>query len=299
MNTTQQAIYTLEQDKLHPRACAPKAASHDASSKGATMVDQLSASGKAVLRSHKELVRKTARLYYRVQRDLDAATVLKSSKTRVKRSAETTPMSSASTPDSPSVEHLHYVPGWSAKTTLVDGTGIVLRPLLVEDREELEEGFERLSPESRYQRFMTSMDSLPAHYVDYLTNVNYAQDFAVVAGIEDPVRFELQGLGIARFITLDEPQNEAELAITISDEAQGRGLGMVFMEILLRAAQERGLTALRAEVLPDNTGMQRLAKKWGGTLVSSQDGYVTWRIPVPALDAFPHSTLTPDAEAEA
>lgn len=288
MNTTQQAIYTLKQENLHPSTCKPITPKTDEAQRSAALrhtVDQLSASGKAVLRSHKELVRKTARLYHRVQRDLDAATVLKISKARSTRSAADASMPSASTPDTPSTDGLHYVPGWTAKTTLADGTGIIVRPLLDEDREGIEEGFERLSAESRYQRFMTSMETLPEHYVDYLTNVDYARDFAVIAAIEDPVRFELQGLGIARFITLDEPCDEAELAITILDETQGRGLGMLFMNILLRAAQERGLRALRAEVLPDNKGMQTLAAKWGGTKISAQDGYVTWRIPTPSKDA--------------
>lgn len=299
MNTRQHAIYTLNPAKLHPHgpikpaslsAESASSSSEDTSASDATgLSPMLSASGKAVLRTHKALVRKTTRLYHRVQRDLSTEALSFVLKNRAFDPAGSV-MSNESAPHTPVVDDLTYVPGWSAKAVLPDGTGFILRPLLEEDRDRLEEGFERLSHESRYQRFMTSMEVLPEHYLRYLTDLDYRDHFAVVAAIEDPVRFDLQGLGIARFIALDCTPNEAELAITIADEAQGRGLGKILMDVLLRAASERGLSALRAEVLPDNTGMRTLAERFGGEKIAAQEGLVTWRIPVPAADELPDAT---------
>lgn len=295
MNTPQQAVYTIDQRKLHPIGPIKPSSidgNNDVTGAGQAMDDaaiglspMLSASGKAVLRTHKALVRKTARLYHRVQRDLTAEALSTTLKLRV---FETSPRAMAQKVEQRDSETdgLTYVPGWSAKAVLPDGTGFILRPLLEEDRDQLEEGFERLSHESRYQRFMTSMETLPEHYLNYLTNIDYRDHFAVAAAIEDPVRFELQGLGIARFIVLEDRPEEAELAITVADEAQGRGLGVILMDVLLRAAEERGLRALRAEVLPQNQGMQGLAKRFGGEKVASGDGLVTWRIPVPDAGDF-------------
>jgi|GEM_PF-922612 len=295
MNTPQQAVYTIDQRKLHPIGPIKPSSidgNNDVTGAGQAMDDaaiglspMLSASGKAVLRTHKALVRKTARLYHRVQRDLTAEALSTTLKLRVFEASPRAMAQKVEQRDS-ETDGLTYVPGWSAKAVLPDGTGFILRPLLEEDRDQLEEGFERLSHESRYQRFMTSMETLPEHYLSYLTNIDYRDHFAVAAAIEDPVRFELQGLGIARFIVLEDRPDEAELAITVADEAQGRGLGVILMDVLLRAAEERGLRALRAEVLPQNQGMQGLAKRFGGEKVASGDGLVTWRIPVPDAGDF-------------
>lgn len=299
MNTTQHAVYTIDQSKLHPKGTVKPASSQadTASAQRPSSAEEhtyglsplLSASGKAVLRTHKALVRETARLYHRVQRDFTIEALSSTLKSR--------PLDPTRQPMDKNIERrptetdgLTYVPGWSAKAALPDGTGFILRPLLEEDRERLEEGFERLSQASRYQRFMTSMETLPEHYLNYLTHIDYRNHFAVTAAIEDPVRFELQGLGIARFITLEDKKDEAELAITIADDAQGRGLGVILMDVLLRAAQERGLSALRAEVLSTNGGMQSLAKRFGGKQVAAHDGLATWRIPVPAQGQLPEPT---------
>lgn len=309
MNTANNAIYKIKQECLHPHRPTDKAL--EASRYTAESLDEnanqraddalraarntlapaISASGKAILRKHKELVQQTSRLYHRVQRDLNVQSSTSTSKSNTKSSgvATTSAPSMANTPATFD-DNLRYVPGWSKQTTLSDGTGVTLRLLLPEDREGLKAGFERLSAQSRYQRFMSPMDVLPERYLEYLTEIDYRTHFAVVAGVEDPVRFELDGLGIARFIALEDIENEAELAITVSDEAQGRGLGIILMDILLRAAQERGLVALRAEVLPDNAGMQKLAEKFHGTREAAQDGLVTWRVPVPPAEEDAQST---------
>lgn len=179
------------------------------------------------------------------------------------------------------LKELVFVPGWEMHRVLEHGTEVFFRTLAPSDREDLLEGFMRLSPESRYQRFMTAMDTLPEAYLRYLTEIDQVHHFAVIAGTHDPARLGDKGLGVARFIELPDVENEAELAITVLDEAQGMGLGLIFMEILIAAASERGFSALRAEVLPDNAGMQRLAARFGGERISISDGVVTWRVPVP------------------
>lgn len=310
MNTENNAIYKINQAQLHPHRGsdtglrssqhspaeldqnADQRPSDTSRAPRSSLAPVLSASGKALWRKHKALVIQTSRLYHRVQRDLDLnVEALSSTYKSAAHTARTQKSSAANkTASAMAKEHatledgLEYVPGWSEQATLRDGAAITLRLLLPEDRKGLKDGFERLSANSRYQRFMSPMDELPDRYLEYLTDIDYRTHFAVVAGIEDPVRFELEGLGIARFITLDDFEDEAELAITVADEAQGRGLGVILMEVLLRAAQERGLRALRAEVLPTNEGMQKLAKKFGGTRVAQQDGLVTWRVPVPPAE---------------
>lgn len=337
MNTSNDATYTIKQDQLHPHRPndGQRRSAFDQDAKTYQQADSradttrstryalspmLSASGKAVARTHKALVLGTARLYHRVQRDLNDQDLsdreLSTRRARLRKTRTTDAHDAAAknvpgknvAADTLTADHatasmsndsatfaqdLTYVPGWSTQAMLSDGTGIMVRPLLPEDRERLEEGFERLSAQSRYQRFMTPLDTLPEHYADYLTDIDYQTHFAVVAGVEDPVRFSIEGLGIARFIALTDVENEAELAITIADDAQGRGLGVLLMDLLLRAAKERGFVALRAEILPTNIGMQKLVKRFGGTRISVQDGLTTWRVPVP--DTFTDASHLKDA----
>ena len=46
-----------------------------------------------------------------------------------------------------------YVAARTSQVTLRDGSRVIIRPAIPADRELLAEGFERLSPESRYRRF--------------------------------------------------------------------------------------------------------------------------------------------------
>ena len=59
------------------------------------------------------------------------------------------------------------------------------------------------------------------------------------------------------------PKSEAEVAILVSDEYQGRGLGGELLRRLVQAARDQKLDRIFAEMLRDNTTMQVLLKKTG------------------------------------
>jgi hypothetical protein len=54
----------------------------------------------------------------------------------------------------------HTTPGPLTEVTLPDGTAALIWPLLDNDRDLLRQGFAQLSPESRQQRFLTSLPEL-------------------------------------------------------------------------------------------------------------------------------------------
>ncbi len=132
-----------------------------------------------------------------------------------------------------------FTAGYAEHATLRDGTPIVLRLLTPEDKSLLQEGFERLSAESRYARFFSPKLALTADELRYLCEIDQENHFAIGAvradgdddgdgpddGRGDGPNDGQVGLGIARFIRLAEPPATAEAAITVADEAQGRGLG--------------------------------------------------------------------------
>ena len=248
----------------------------------------VSASGKA-LRDTRRAMRRTTKLLYRsLQRELPS--FFENENDDDDRFELPQPRNLSLEMRAQRLKGLHFSPEWAIKRPLKDGPEITFRTLQASDRDDLLEGFSRLSPESRYQRFMTTMNTLPEAYLRYLTEIDLVHHFAVVALLDDPARLGERGLGVARFIELPDVENEAELAITVADEAQGLGIGGAFMEILLAAAKERSFVALRAEVLPSNTGMQKLAARFGGERIAVEEGGVTWRIPVPDAQTEPATT---------
>ena len=137
--------------------------------------------------------------------------------------------------------------------TLRDGTEVLLRLVTADDKERLREGFERLSPESRYARFFAAKSRLTDDELEYLCNVDQQNHVAIgVVRIADGL-----GLAIARFVRLDDT-NVAEAAIAVADEAQGMGLGRLLFERLVTAATERGIERFRCEVLGVNASMKQL-----------------------------------------
>jgi GNAT superfamily N-acetyltransferase len=145
------------------------------------------------------------------------------------------------------------------RAVLRDGTAVRLRLVLPEDKEILRAGFERLSPASRYARFLAPKSQLSDDELRYLCEVDHERHVAIGAVRDDgeasaaPV-----GLGVARFIRLADPPHTAEAAIAVTDEVQHQGLGRLLFLRLVAAAAERGVERFRCEVLGSNAGMAGL-----------------------------------------
>ena len=141
--------------------------------------------------------------------------------------------------------------------TLRNGTSVHIRLVTPEDKELLRTGFERLSPESRYARFLAPKASLSDDELRYLCALDQEQHFAIGA-IRDADGGESVGLGIARFIRLADLPHTAEAAIAVADEVQHQGLGTLLFLRLVAAAAERGIERFRCEVLATNASMVAL-----------------------------------------
>jgi GNAT superfamily N-acetyltransferase len=132
---------------------------------------------------------------------------------------------------------------------LRDGSEIVLRQIRPGDKGALRDGFERMSPESRYRRFFAPLERLSERDLRYLTEVDHHDHEALIA-------FE-HGTGVpvaaARYVRSSEPQ-EAEVAVTVVDDWQGRGVATALLESLVERAREEGVARFVALVLSENTG---------------------------------------------
>ncbi|MFY0565709.1 GNAT family N-acetyltransferase [Archangium lansingense] len=145
------------------------------------------------------------------------------------------------------------------RLSLADGTWAELRMVRREDAALLREGFERLSSRSRYQRFLSAKPRLSAEELSYLTSVDGERHVAIGAVTWSPGGKEV-GLGVARFFRQAHAPEVAEVAITVVDDAQGKGLGRILMDRLVEAARERGVERFEFRVLAGNVPMYKLVQ---------------------------------------
>ncbi|CAN5919780.1 hypothetical protein BH11MYX3_BH11MYX3_17410 [soil metagenome] len=151
----------------------------------------------------------------------------------------------------------YFTADYVERAVLRDGTPIVLRLICAGDKAILETGFNRLSAESRYARFLSPKSTLTDEELRYLTEVDHEEHFAIGA-VREEADGSSTGLGIGRFIRMPELHATAEAAVAVADEAQHRGLGKLLFLRLCAAAAERGIERFRCEVLGSNTSMAGL-----------------------------------------
>jgi GNAT superfamily N-acetyltransferase len=142
---------------------------------------------------------------------------------------------------------------------LRDGTPVRLRPILSRDKAEIVQAFERLSLQSRYQRFFSPVRELSPSLLAYLTDIDYVDHFAYGAfAIAQP---KPTLIGVARYIRMaDEPQS-AEVAIAVIDEYHRRGLGKQLLCALACAAIENGIGRFLGNSLWENRPILELLRQ--------------------------------------
>lgn len=163
---------------------------------------------------------------------------------------------------------------------LKDGTTVLIRPILPEDKGRLREGFHRLSPESRYQRFLAAVRDLSDAQLRTLTELDYHDHMAFIA--LDPDRPGLPAMGVARYIRVEGHPDVAEVAVTVQDECQGRGLGTLLLEFLCEWAAAHGVRRFRAYTFETNDAMIRIFRDIGAHVVRHDEGVLALDMPVPA-----------------
>lgn len=155
---------------------------------------------------------------------------------------------------------------WEADVVLSNGRPVSLRPVTPDDAERMQAFHTSLSPESVYLRYFTSKPTLTERELRHFTQVDYDSRVALVAIVNDEI------VGVGRYDRVSD--TDAEVAFSIRDDYQGRGLGSVFLEHLAAAARDRGITNFVAEVLPENRRMINTFKEAGYTIAQRYEDHV-------------------------
>lgn len=164
---------------------------------------------------------------------------------------------------------MRYTVDYQEEVTLADGLRLRVRLVRPSDKLLLERGFQRLSPTSRYRRFLAARDHLTPAELRYLTECDGVDHIGIGAVTCPDAAGEEEGVGIARFIRNRERPDTAEAAVAVIDEYQRRGIGHLLMSRLIEAALERGIKSFSCEVLASNQEMRSM-------IVAASSGVITW-----------------------
>lgn len=146
---------------------------------------------------------------------------------------------------------------------LPDGTDVTIRPIRPEDAE-IEQAFVRnLSPETKYFRFMQSLNELTPQMLVRFTQIDYDRELALLAVMNDGGK-ELE-LGVTRY-TANPDGVGCEFALVVADAWQARGIGSRLLTTLMEAAKARGYRTIEGEVLENNVHMLELMRSLGFAL---------------------------------
>ena len=147
---------------------------------------------------------------------------------------------------------------------LRDGTEAMIWPLLPTDREALREQYEHLSASSKVHRFLAPVPHLGNGMLEHLVgDVDGVDHVALVLFV-----FTEEGAdapaGIARLARYPGHQREADVAVTVLDEWQGRGVASALLAALMEA-RPPDVTEIVTEVAADNAASLAMLRRLGPT----------------------------------
>lgn len=171
------------------------------------------------------------------------------------------------------------------KHRLRDGTLVSLRPVGPDDKPLLEEGMARLSPQSRRLRFMAPLESLSRAQLAYLTEIDH-RDHVAWGVLHDD-----QPVAVARIVRLNDDPDAAELAVTVVDDFQRRGIARLLVTVMAELGRHLGIERFVFEALPENEALLTLLRGFGARYEMT-DGVISGSvdlnsIPAPILEGDP------------
>jgi acyl-CoA hydrolase/ribosomal protein S18 acetylase RimI-like enzyme len=149
--------------------------------------------------------------------------------------------------------------------SLPGGEPLLIRPVRITDEQALQAHLYSLSDDSAYRRYLGFKKAHPHEEMQHLVDVDYHDSMALVALDERD-----QIVGLTRY-DLDHATGLAEVAFSVPDAWQGRGVGTALLRRIAEVAYARGISGFFADVLASNTPMLRVFQRSGHRVSSDLD----------------------------
>lgn len=163
----------------------------------------------------------------------------------------------------------HYVKEFANKA----GEPFTLRPIRPEDEPKMVRFHEKLSEESVYLRYFRAfkLDHRVEHErLTRICYVDYDRDIVLVVEWTDPETGQQEIVAVGRLTRLPNP-TEAEFAMLVRDDFQGRGIGTQLLQNLLSFGKDEGIERVVAWMLPANRGMIEISEKLGFKMTREEE----------------------------
>ena len=154
-----------------------------------------------------------------------------------------------------------YVTPWKLR----DGATVTIRPIRPEDEPLMVKFHQALSDCRVYLRYFAplKLDQRIAHErLSRICFIDYDREMVLVVERRDPQTRDEEILGVGRLSKL-HGANEAEFALTVSDQWQRHGLGTQRLKLLVQVGRDEKLERITATRLADNHQKQSVARKVG------------------------------------
>jgi len=186
-------------------------------------------------------------------------------------------------PDREEPRYEHGGPRWvvvdpAGHLRLDDGTDVALRPFRPGDGGLLVAGFDRLSAQSRYHRFLSPMPQLTDSMLAFLTSVDGRDHRAWGAVVDEPAG--PVGAGVVRWVRTKADPTVADMAVTVIDDYQGRGLGGLLLDVAVLDAFAFGIERFEGLVLGENISSRRMLARGGSTFRPDSGGVLAYTLPL-------------------
>jgi RimJ/RimL family protein N-acetyltransferase len=153
---------------------------------------------------------------------------------------------------------------------VADGTRLLLRPIGSDDGDQLAALFDRLSPESRYRRFLSPKPEVTPQEAERLADVDHTNHEAI--GAVDPRDGSIVGVG--RYVRYPDRRITADLAVEVADELQNMGIGTALARCVVHRARANGFALLTATTLWENRPARALLRRLEFRARASHDGVI-------------------------
>ena len=165
------------------------------------------------------------------------------------------------------------------KTTLPNGIPVLVRHVGTADAPRLKQGFKLISSLARRRHFPgDEVTELGAEQLKALESVD--QKNYCIWGALNPAKAEEPGIGIARYRRIEQEPSAADVAITILDQYQGTGAGLLLHACLHYTAAQNGIRHFYYEVSGENHRFIRHLQHLGAEYIGRAIGVTRLRMPV-------------------
>jgi len=149
---------------------------------------------------------------------------------------------------------------YESRLLLKNDAEVLVRPVVPADAPLLIDMFNKMTPRSRYLRFMTNTQELPEGLLHQFTHLDYHASFAIACLAEADDQNEI--IAVARY-SLDPDEHIADLGVAVRDDWQHLGIGKSLLAKIIVIGREHGISRFGSMMDPQNDIMKKTLRELG------------------------------------